>query len=95
MAINYTLPRQNQPVAMIGPGGAGRMDQVWYRFFRSLYQALGNGQARGAVALRGGKCDQIRVGSLIKVEGFGLHPSGLIREPRPCKDTPTSWLIQF
>ena len=54
-----------------------------------------NGQARGAVALRGGKCDQIRVGSLIKVEGFGLHPSGLIREPRPCKDTPTSWLIQF
>jgi len=42
-----------------------------------------------------GKCDRVRVGSLVKVEGFGLHRSGLIREPRICKDTAESWLIQF
>jgi hypothetical protein len=54
-----------------------------------------SGQARGNLPLLGGKCDRVRVGSLVKVEGFGLHPSGLVREPRICKDAPTSWLIQF
>lgn len=49
----------------------------------------------GSVSLFGGKCDQVRVGSIIKVEGFGLTREGKIREPRPCKDTPTSWLIQY
>lgn len=49
----------------------------------------------GRLPLRGGKCDQVRIGSIIKVEGLGLTAAGLIREPRPCKDTPTSWLLKF
>ena len=53
------------------------------------------GENRGKVALRGGKADRVRVGSLIKVEGLELHASGLIRDPRPCQDTPASWLIQL
>ena len=54
-----------------------------------------SGQARGNLPLLGGKCDRVRVGSLVKVEGFGVHRSGLIREPRICKDKPGSWLVQF
>ena len=49
----------------------------------------------GHVALRGGKCDQVRVGSIIKVEGMGLTAAGMIREPRVCRDTATSWLVKF
>lgn len=49
----------------------------------------------GSVSLFGGKCNQVRIGSILKVEGFGLTRAGQIREPRPCKDTPTSWLIQY
>jgi hypothetical protein len=54
-----------------------------------------SGQARGNLPLFGGKVDRVRVGSLVKVEGFGLHRSGLVREPRVCKDTAESWLVQF
>ena len=54
-----------------------------------------SGQARGNLPLFGGRCDRVRVGSILKVEGFGLHRSGLIREGRVCKDSETSWLIQF
>jgi hypothetical protein len=54
-----------------------------------------SGQARGNLPLFGGRCDRVRVGSILKVEGFGLHASGLIREGRVCKDTAESWLIQF
>lgn len=50
---------------------------------------------RGHVALRGGKCDRVRVGTIIKVEGLGLTVAGRIREPRPCKDTSQSWLVRF
>lgn len=49
----------------------------------------------GSVSLFGGKIDRIRVGSILKIEGFGLTRAGSIREPRPCKDSPTSWLIQY
>jgi hypothetical protein len=49
----------------------------------------------GNMPLRSPRIDNIRVGSILKVEGFGLHRSGLIREARPCKDTPDSWLIKF
>ena len=49
----------------------------------------------GHVALRGGKCDRVLVGSIVKVEGFGLTAAGMIREPRVCGDTPTSWLVKF
>ena len=54
-----------------------------------------SGQARGNLPLFGGKCDRVRVGSILKVEGFGLHASGLIREGRVCRDTPDSWLVCF
>jgi hypothetical protein len=55
-----------------------------------------SGQERGNLPLFGGKCDRVRIGSVVKVEGFGLHHRcGKIREPRICKDTDTSWLIQF
>ena len=49
----------------------------------------------GNMPLRGGKADCVKIGSLLKVEAFGRHASGLLREARPCKDTPTSWLIKF
>lgn len=49
----------------------------------------------GRVALFGQKCEQVRVGSILKVEGYGLTPAGKIREPRPCKDTATSWLVRW
>lgn len=51
------------------------------------------GEPRGNVKLGGGKCDRVRVGSVIKIEGMGLSDSGKIREPRPCADTETSWLV--
>ena len=54
-----------------------------------------SGQARGNLPLFGGKADRVRVGSILKIEGFGLHASGLIREARVCKDTAESWLVQF
>lgn len=52
------------------------------------------GEPRGAVTLRGGKCDKVRVGSVLKVEGMGLTEAGKIREPRPCSDAPGSWLVK-
>lgn len=48
-------------------------------------------EPRGKVALRGGKCDQVRTGSLIRIEGMGLTESGKIREPQPCRE----WLVQY
>jgi hypothetical protein len=53
------------------------------------------GAARGKVALRAGKCDKVRVGSIIKVEGMGLTKRGFIREPSPDKDFENSWLVRF
>lgn len=38
---------------------------------------------------------KIRLGSILKIEGFGLTREWKIREPRPDKDLPTSWLIQY
>lgn len=49
----------------------------------------------GNVKLGGGKCDKVRIGSILKIEGFGLTREGKIREPRPCRDTATSWLIKY
>jgi len=49
------------------------------------------GEARGAVALRGGKCDQVRAGSIIRVEGMGLTDAGKIRQPNPCRE----WLVSY
>jgi len=54
-----------------------------------------SGAPRGNVTLAGGKCDRVRVGSVLKLEGFGLTAGGSIREPRVCKDTAGSWLVRF
>jgi hypothetical protein len=51
--------------------------------------------ACGSVPLFGGKADRVRIGSILKLEGFGLTAAGKIREPRPCKDTATSWLVKY
>ena len=52
-------------------------------------------QPRGRCSLFGGRIDKIQVGSILKIEGYGITADGLIREPRPCKDTPDSWLVQY
>lgn len=52
------------------------------------------GQERGKLPLRG-KFSQVRVGSILKVEAFGLTTRGLLREARPDRDTETSWLVKF
>lgn len=54
-----------------------------------------SGEKRGRVALRGGKIDRVRIGSIVKIEGLELHESGLIREPRPDKDSLNSWLVKY
>jgi hypothetical protein len=54
-----------------------------------------DGRPCGSVKIGGGKCDHVRVGSILKIEGFGLTRDRQIRESRVCKDTPTSWLIQY
>lgn len=54
-----------------------------------------SGECRGKMPLRGGKFDQVRRGSVLKVEAFGLTARGLLREARPCHDAPDSWLVKF
>lgn len=49
----------------------------------------------GWMPLRGTKFDRVRVGSVLKVEAHGRHPSGLLREARPDQDTPDSWLVRW
>ncbi len=52
-----------------------------------------SGEPRGRLSLFGNKFDRVRVGSVLKVEAFGKHASGLLREGRCCRDSETSWLI--
>lgn len=40
------------------------------------------GEGRGSVTMRGGKCDQVTGGEIIRVHGLGLTDTGRIREPR-------------
>ena len=49
------------------------------------------GADRGKVTLRGGKCDQVRAGSIIRVSGINLTASGKIRQPQPCRE----WLVSL
>jgi hypothetical protein len=53
------------------------------------------GQARGRIALRGGRCDRVRVGSLLKVTAMCLTGDGKLREARLDADAPGSWLVKF
>ena len=45
----------------------------------------------GQVKLGGGKCDQITIGSLIRVAGMGLTDAGKIRQPVACRE----WLVSI
>ena len=75
-------------------GGATQSAEVALADARAEFR-VPSSAARMRVPLLGGKADRVRVGSVLKVEGFGLTPAGRIREPRVCKDTPTSWLVRF
>jgi hypothetical protein len=50
------------------------------------------GEKRGRVALHS-RFDRVRVGSVLKVEAYGLHRSGLLREARLDRDAPDSWMV--
>lgn len=50
-----------------------------------------SGADLGRVPMRAGKADQVRKGSLIRVEGLCLTKNGKIREPRLCRE----WLTAF
>ena len=45
----------------------------------------------GRVALRGGKCDQVRIGSIIRVEALEVTTLGKLRQPNPCRE----WLVTY
>lgn len=49
------------------------------------------GQDRGHVKLGGGKCDNVRTGTVIRVEAMGLTDAGKLRQPVPCRD----WLVKY
>lgn len=51
-------------------------------------------EPRGYMPLRT-KFEQVRVGSKLKVEAYGLTAKGLLREARPDKDAPGSWLVEY
>ena len=76
--------------------------QTWHCVVTSLDISHGSaaildaatGENRGTCPLRN-RAPRCRVGSTIKVEGLCLTKEGKIRDPRPCKDTPESWLIKF
>ncbi|MEN6533365.1 MAG: hypothetical protein ABFD89_06860 [Bryobacteraceae bacterium] len=53
-----------------------------------------SGQPRGKLPLRG-KFDSVRVGSVLKIEAFGLTERGMLREARLDHDTATSWLVSY
>ncbi len=53
------------------------------------------GEFCGGIALRGGKIERVRIGSIIKVECLGTTPNGMLREARPCSDTASSWLVKY
>ena len=48
-------------------------------------------QDLGKIALRGGKCDQVKIGSIIRVDATGKTDSGKLRQPNPCSD----WLLKL
>lgn len=81
---------------------AAKRLQTWICRVSALNYATGGaviedratGERRGTVPLRN-RAGQCRVGSLVKVEGECLSAGGMILKPRPCKDTETSWLVQF
>ena len=53
---------------------------------------LDTGEKRGKMALHS-RFDLVRVGSIVKVEAYGLTARGMLREARPDHDMPGSWLV--
>jgi hypothetical protein len=53
------------------------------------------GDGRGKLPLRGGKFEQVRIGSVLKVVSAGLTARGMLREAKPDTDTPESWRVKF
>ena len=54
-----------------------------------------SGEKRGKLPLRGCKFEMVRVGSILKVEAYGLTAKGMLREARPDHDAPGSWLVRY
>lgn len=52
-------------------------------------------EVAGKCPLRMSKIEKVRIGSVLKLTGYGVSAQGAIREPQPDKDTPTSWLIHY
>ncbi len=53
-----------------------------------------SGEKRGRLPLRS-RFEQVRVGSILKVEAFGLTAKGMLREARLDRDTENSWLVSL
>lgn len=61
--------------------------------------AVGDDYARGedcgSIALRGLKCDRVRIGSILKVNCMDITPAGMLREARLDDDSEISWLKRY
>lgn len=76
--------------------------QVYYSRVTGLDQRTGSailadrdsGEMRGRVALHG-RFERVRVGSVLKVEAFGLTARGMLREARLDRDPNNAWLASF
>lgn len=53
------------------------------------------GQPRGNVPLAAAKCDRVRIGSVLKLNAFGVTTDGKLREARVDQDSPESWLVKY
>jgi hypothetical protein len=79
-----------------------KRSQVFYCRVADLDQWTGSailadsvtGEPRGRVALHS-RFDRVRVGSVLKLEAYGLTVKGLLREARLDRDAPGSWLVSF
>ena len=49
------------------------------------------GQDLGKMPLLGGKCDQVRMGSVIRVAAMEQHESGKLRHAKPCRE----WMVKL
>lgn len=52
-------------------------------------------ETAGWLKIAADKLNRVRVGSILKIEAFGRHKSGLLREARLDQDAPGSWLVQY
>ena len=79
-----------------------KRSQVFLCVVSSLDHARGSveladaatGQPRGKLPLRS-RFGEVRAGSVVKVEAFGLTARGMLREARLDADQPGSWLITY